>query len=469
MSKAEDRGLSSSQESNQLGSHSLSGQKESEQMQFDIKSMHGKFLVQEHQVGSKMVENEPQDRIILVPPSAIVHQNGQPSSEDVTRNSFTRLSSKDANENRQADNSQQDISENTLEFDSQCAGTGSSELKEQLGFQIVQSEPGAAVSHIVNEKLQPSSEGLDKNDFAEDLRSAAGQHDTDCILNGSSGLKQNLDLQIVQSESKGTCAAVSSLLFDENSQSLSDDLAEVPTEEYLQPSTEDARKISQTDKILCPKQTPLEQPLETGIEIAGFEPSVVKDKLGVDFMQNESKCTSSGKLVPPPELVNDNSLPENSGLREIVSGIPNTGQLGLLPGNIGSHEQLESRAKNVKSPKNLECKDKRNPRFLKKKYMLRSSVDSPRALRLRSREKPRKPEVSFSLAGASSASSRREKKKRKKQKRTVDRIDDEYSKIRKHFRYLLNRINYEQSLISAYSAEGWKGLRCVIYFILYLY
>ncbi|CAH8320350.1 unnamed protein product [Eruca vesicaria subsp. sativa] len=35
--------------------------------------------------------------------------------------------------------------------------------------------------------------------------------------------------------------------------------------------------------------------------------------------------------------------------------------------------------------------------------------------------------------------------------------DDEYTRIKKKLRYFLNRINYEQNLIDAYSLEGWKG------------
>ncbi|KAJ1397314.1 Zinc finger, FYVE/PHD-type [Sesbania bispinosa] len=38
-----------------------------------------------------------------------------------------------------------------------------------------------------------------------------------------------------------------------------------------------------------------------------------------------------------------------------------------------------------------------------------------------------------------------------------DGITDQFSKIRAHLRYLLNRVSYEQSLIDAYSGEGWKG------------
>ncbi|CAN6919465.1 hypothetical protein Bca4012_090286 [Brassica carinata] len=49
-------------------------------------------------------------------------------------------------------------------------------------------------------------------------------------------------------------------------------------------------------------------------------------------------------------------------------------------------------------------------------------------------------------------------KQRKTYTKKVEvREDDEYTRIKKKLRYFLNRIRYEQSLIDAYSLEGWKG------------
>ncbi|CAN8258769.1 unnamed protein product [Cochlearia groenlandica] len=50
-------------------------------------------------------------------------------------------------------------------------------------------------------------------------------------------------------------------------------------------------------------------------------------------------------------------------------------------------------------------------------------------------------------------------KKRKKDTMGKGKVieDDEYTRIKKKLRYFLNRINYEQSLIDAYSLEGWKS------------
>lgn len=50
----------------------------------------------------------------------------------------------------------------------------------------------------------------------------------------------------------------------------------------------------------------------------------------------------------------------------------------------------------------------------------------------------------------------REKKKKKRRKLKKDHIDD-YLSIRNRVRYLLGKMNYEQSLIDAYAGEGWNG------------
>lgn len=64
-------------------------------------------------------------------------------------------------------------------------------------------------------------------------------------------------------------------------------------------------------------------------------------------------------------------------------------------------------------------------------------------------------------AAASSSVDRPKKRKKDIIKKGKVVEDDEYTRIKKKLRYLLNRINYEQSLIDAYSLEGWKGSRFV--------
>ncbi|KAA0037202.1 pathogenesis-related homeodomain protein [Cucumis melo var. makuwa] len=92
---------------------------------------------------------------------------------------------------------------------------------------------------------------------------------------------------------------------------------------------------------------------------------------------------------------------------------------------ITSIQSLETIPSNSQQ---LDHKDERFFKSKKKNYKLRSLVSSDRVLRSRTQEKAKAPEPM-----------------------------DEYSSIRNHLRYLLNRIRYEQSLIEAYSSEGWKG------------
>ncbi|XP_023771901.1 pathogenesis-related homeodomain protein [Lactuca sativa] len=78
---------------------------------------------------------------------------------------------------------------------------------------------------------------------------------------------------------------------------------------------------------------------------------------------------------------------------------------------------------------------------------------TPRVLRTRSQEKPKAPEsVDPSPQDQTST-----EKKRKKIKKIKKDQNDEFSKIRAHLRYLLQKMSYEQLFIDAYVGEGWKG------------
>ena len=83
------------------------------------------------------------------------------------------------------------------------------------------------------------------------------------------------------------------------------------------------------------------------------------------------------------------------------------------------------------------------------------------------KEKPKEPEPTSNLVDGNSNDGVKRKSGRKKKKRREEGITDQFSRIRSHLRYLLNRISYENSLIDAYSGEGWKGYRYV-YFIIIL-
>ncbi|XP_022942376.1 homeobox protein HAT3.1 [Cucurbita moschata] len=102
------------------------------------------------------------------------------------------------------------------------------------------------------------------------------------------------------------------------------------------------------------------------------------------------------------------------------------------------------------------CKDKRVLKSKKKNYILRSLISSDRVLRSRTQDKAKAPEPSNDLSNVTAGEEGKGKKKNRKIKGKGARVD-EFSSIRNHLRYLVNRIKYEQSLIEAYSSEGWKG------------
>ncbi|XP_076951334.1 pathogenesis-related homeodomain protein-like [Bidens hawaiensis] len=80
---------------------------------------------------------------------------------------------------------------------------------------------------------------------------------------------------------------------------------------------------------------------------------------------------------------------------------------------------------------------------------------SPRLLRARSQEKT-KTEIQ-ELVDLPAEEPDSKENKMKMTKRMKAEHNNEFSKIKTHLRYLLNRMKYEQNFIDAYAGEGWKG------------
>lgn len=97
-------------------------------------------------------------------------------------------------------------------------------------------------------------------------------------------------------------------------------------------------------------------------------------------------------------------------------------------------------------------------RARKGKNALISSAESTRVLRSRSQEKSKVAEPSSNLA--EDTGNREKKRKKKEQVKNVS--VDEFLRIKRNLSYLLSRIKYEETLIDAYSGEGWKGQRFVV-------
>ncbi|KAL6494674.1 hypothetical protein OROGR_031474 [Orobanche gracilis] len=90
-----------------------------------------------------------------------------------------------------------------------------------------------------------------------------------------------------------------------------------------------------------------------------------------------------------------------------------------------------------------------------RKAKSKGPITSSWLLRSKCQEKPKAPEPNNN---AEEATVGEEKKRgRKKQQQHKKNNVNEFSKTKNHLKYLLHRIKYEQSLIDAYSAEGWKG------------
>lgn len=184
--------------------------------------------------------------------------------------------------------------------------------------------------------------------------------------------------------------------------------------------------------------------------------------------EDVARNSNSGQLRPPPEDKRESSLgllglaPEDAA----VNILP--GQLTPLPHNVSKKRYLEQ----LESPLEYEANKastsggrgrRTSTKSTKGKHALRSSVSNTRVLRSRSQEKPKAPEPVNNLPEHSNGTNEETRRKKRKKKRVKETPVDEFSGIRKHLRYLLHRWTYEQNLIDAYSGEGWKGQRFVIY------
>lgn len=92
-----------------------------------------------------------------------------------------------------------------------------------------------------------------------------------------------------------------------------------------------------------------------------------------------------------------------------------------------------------------------------RKAKLKGPVTSSWDLRPKSQEKVKSPEPVETVqeGNANGEKKRRGRKPKNMQNNTIN----EFSRTKTHLRYLMHRISYEQNLIDAYSAEGWRGQR----------
>ncbi|XP_059313941.1 pathogenesis-related homeodomain protein [Lycium ferocissimum] len=128
------------------------------------------------------------------------------------------------------------------------------------------------------------------------------------------------------------------------------------------------------------------------------------------------------------------------------------GNMSENPGVEQSGEACENTVQNLNQS---ECREKTPGQPRKRKSISGSPISSTRLLRSRSKEKSGAPEANNTVVTHDAIEEK--KRKRRKKKHSKDIAVNEFTRIRAHLRYLLHRIQYEQTLIEAYSGEGWKG------------
>ncbi|KAL7206407.1 hypothetical protein ACSBR2_019179 [Camellia fascicularis] len=176
--------------------------------------------------------------------------------------------------------------------------------------------------------------------------------------------------------------------------------------------------------------------------------------------EDVTKSSSSEQLRPPLEDEKNSSM-EQLGLPPEDAAV-NTSleQLEPLPDNVSNNcdlKQLEEQPEDAANNASKLGGRGRRKSTKSTKHAPGSSVMSTRVLRSRLQEKPKAPEPSNNLPEHVDGANQEKRRKMRKKKNMKKIPVDEVSRIRKHLRYLLNRINYEQNLIDAYSGEGWKG------------
>ncbi|KAK7829500.1 homeobox protein hat3.1 [Quercus suber] len=456
-----------------------------------------------HQLGSETIRNEQGEISFseIVTEGSLTEPLGPPP-EDVSKSG---QAGKDSSP-------QQITSENLYDYNSASLSEPSYQ-KHQLGSELVHNKPAetsSAVSSCADKKkLQPSYENATNSslagplplDVSESIETGKilstqqiilGQHDSDSgdVFKSSHAQTSLLPQQttseqvhefgsandlveqkhqpgseLMQSEPLGTIVAGSSCV-NEQMQSFSDSVAKNSVTDPVELLCENVSRDSQKGKSSCSQPSISEQTYEFG---SGTGESSEQHQLDSEFVHNlpvetntvVPTCVVIEQSEPHLEATKKCSLSEQTGPPPADSNKDlGTEPLGPPPDDVANNstlEQLETPPKKtIKNPRRLGRRDKRTPNSLKKKYMLRSLVASDRVLRSRTPGKPKAPESSNNSAHVSTVEEKKKKIKKRRGKRVVA---DEFSRIKSRLRYLLNRISYEQSLIEAYSSEGWRGSR----------
>ncbi|CAI0470430.1 unnamed protein product [Linum tenue] len=240
--------------------------------------------------------------------------------------------------------------------------------------------------------------------------------------------------------SQGIGSEPSNCVVKETSQRLPEDVATCDHTEGLRTACEDADRIDNSDGNFCRLQRSIWKTDKPHL-------STEERKHGkVEIDPVSSTCNSLEQSEPLPTVVTistpskqeDMSADDATLLSAEQPGLPNDGQ-------------KSTNGKQLRIPhREVVC----GLSYLDHTTKRGSSARGDRKLQLKSQGKQRSTKsggdpTNVSLDG--------KKQKRRKKDRKKGTVTDEYTRIRSHLRYLLHRMKFEQSLIVAYSADGWKG------------
>ncbi|KAJ8763583.1 hypothetical protein K2173_002466 [Erythroxylum novogranatense] len=373
----------------------------------------------------------------------------------------------------------QTVMEQTHGLDSESKYNARCEQDDQCEKELVQTGPGDSIAipgHVASEPLGSSVKDVYKiTEVLDPLlehtsrkstapRSSSMDFGGECAH--SDPLKENglVSSEIIANVGKETNGTPSSSIVTEKLQAFPVDSLYAFTEVVAQPH-EDSNESNQVGvKNLLHQETTCFPAPEFPLNSNCCDTLQARKNVDSEMVQKKIEepraspiCVPNESLDQTPTSISSSQFlglpPDNQTL------IPVAELLGSVQSDVDNHlsvKQFETPKNAVNNSSRLGGKVKKTPKFSRKKYMLRSLTGTDRVLRSRSQGKLKAPETSNSLA---SSNSNAEKKNQRRKKRIKERVvADEYSRIKTHLRYLLNRMNYEQSLIIAYSGEGWKGL-----------
>ncbi|CAH9086430.1 unnamed protein product [Cuscuta epithymum] len=182
--------------------------------------------------------------------------------------------------------------------------------------------------------------------------------------------------------------------------------------------------------------------------------------------ENKDTTTQVDNSVDPPSDMLDNHdlkqlkethLEENPS-QPLEQMSEDNKKVDGTPGDTSENAFQEFREMHTNSnenPSQLGCGDKSHTgQSRKRKSAMKSPISSTRVLRSRTQESK---SVETINASAVDTSNKEKKIKKGKRKQRKEIAANEFTGIRARLKYILGRIKYEQSLIDAYSGEGWKG------------